>query len=482
MTRRSIATMAPMVSLLFALTGCAGEGTMTPDDDVADDDATEDDDSSNAGDDDTQGYEEAQVADVTAWIDEDIGTIVHVSWEQLAAAEVRVEYSFAEVVGWLTPSRAVGVETVEEILLGIPYDTEVSFRVVNDFGDGALYSDESTIHTEALPAGVVHPAVLVGDEAAWDPSMVFLLLSIAETNAGNPYRYWTLILDRQGRIVWGVRTPAQRITMQTQPTVDGTQLLIDHSSYWAIFDDGAASQVVRMQIDGTILQTYDTPGLHHPFTSTADGSIVWGAYHWPFETLEKLTPAGQQERIWDCQDLHAEVGAGGYCAANTIYWHGPTDTFLYSFYSTNSIAEIDHASGTLLRHFGHLDGSWGFDPPDSAFWWQHGTHYTDEGTLLVSSRVSEHGHETVAREYELDEAGEVLVQVWSFGIGEGVYGSEMGEVARLANGNTLHNYGEASRLREVTPDGTVVWDVAWPEEEMTLGRTSPLSDLYELAP
>ena len=96
--------------------------------------------------------------------------------------------------------------------------------------------------------------------------------------------------------------------------------------------------------------------------------------------------------------------------------------------------------------------------------------------------MSLHGHETVAREYELDEAGDVLVQVWSFGVGEGVYGSEMGEVARLPNGNTLHNYGEAMRLREATQDGTVVWDVAWPEQGMTLGRTTPLTDLYELAP
>ena len=87
------------LSLLLVLAGCPGEGTLETDDDVADDDDDVGDDDT-VGDDDSgnAGYEDAQVADVNAWVDEDIGTIVHVSWEQLAATEARVEYSFEEVV------------------------------------------------------------------------------------------------------------------------------------------------------------------------------------------------------------------------------------------------------------------------------------------------------------------------------------------------------------------------------------------------
>ena len=57
----------------------------------------------------------------------------------------------------------------------------------------------------------------------------------------------------------------------------------------------------------------------------------------------------------------------------------------------------------------------------------------------------------------------------------------MGEVHRLPGGNTLHNYGEESRLREVTPDGAIVWEVWWEGDEH-IGRSTPFADLYDLAP
>ena len=55
-----------------------------------------------------------------------------------------------------------------------------------------------------------------------------------------------------------------------------------------------------------------------------------------------------------------------------------------------------------------------------------------------------------------------------------------GEAHRLPGGNTLHNYGSAARLREITPDGEVVWDADWDAGYM--GRSEPVADLYALAP
>ena len=106
---------------------------------------------------------------------------------------------------------------------------------------------------------------------------------------------------------------------------------------------------------------------------------------------------------------------------------------------------------------------------------------TDEGTLLISAKVSQNGTETVAREYTFDDDTETLTEVWSFGEGEGVYGSEMGEAHRLGNGNTLHNYGSTPRIREATPDGAVVWDVTW-SSGTYIGRSEVIADLYALWP
>ena len=49
-------------------------------------------------------------------------------------------------------------------------------------------------------------------------------------------------------------------------------------------------------------------------------------------------------------------------------------------------------------------------------------------------------------------------------------GSYAGEAHRLGNGNTLHNFGSGKRLREITADGNVVWEMSWDGSRM-LGRT-----------
>jgi hypothetical protein len=63
-----------------------------------------------------------------------------------------------------------------------------------------------------------------------------------------------------------------------------------------------------------------------------------------------------------------------------------------------------------------------------------------------------------------------------------VYAKNGGGAHRLANGNTLLHYGGTPRIREVTADAEVVWDVQWELGEIRLGYIWPLEDLYGFAP
>ena len=415
------------------------------------------------------------VPEITAAIHPEIGSLVIVSWDQATAERGWVEYSFDEGVWLQSPAGDLEPGPQELLVLGTPYGTEVRLRLVHDFEAGPLASDEVTITTDPLPSAIPTPVVSTADPAALDPDMPYLLAGLED---------WVVILDRAGRVVWMMEIPAQRISLQPQPSFDGTDLLIDHGSFWATFDGGAASQVLRVKIDGSIVQTYATPGLHHPFTEMGDGSIVWAAMALNNEILTRLTPDGQTEEIASCMVLLTGFGNVGYCGSNTIRWHEATDSFLYSLYSHDTIVDIDRATGQALRFFGQDNDAWGFDPPESAFWWQHGGHYTDAGTLLTSSYRADGNDELVVREYELDEDQETLREIWNYGVGEGLHAEYMGEAHRLPGGNTLHNYGSSPRLREVQPDGTVVWDVVWEGVggEWELGRTTPIADLYAFAP
>ena len=259
------------------------------------------------------------------------------------------------------------------------------------------------------------------------------------------------VRGRVGRTVWARESDPSRTSMHTQLGADGTSILIDQNSFWVIFDQGAASSVDRVNIEGEVTQTWDTPGLHHPFTELPDGTFAWGAAEGLFdgESLKTIRPDGTEHSLLRCQDfLDAEAGGGNedtYCGSNTLSYDAQRDTFLYSFYSLETMIEIDAESGETVRYFGHTGAdAWGFDPPESAFWWQHGGHCTESGTLLVSSKGEDAAEETVLREYTLDADSSTLVEVFSFGEGE----------------------------------GGVVWDVAWDAE--TPGRSTPVPDLYAL--
>jgi hypothetical protein len=458
------------LSLLLAvcLTGCTPDDD---DDDVKVDDTSEPshDDSGDSGD---TALEGDAIQELSWQVHDEIGSLIVVSWEQLTAATVHLEFQVDD--DWLaSPSRELDTGPQQELLLGVPYDHDVSFRVVVDLAGDAWTSDEQLAHTGEHPQLGLAPSMLISDASGWEPTLDYVLLTVVNS------RGWTVIVDRQGRLVWASQTPPQRTSLYSRPSFDGTDILVDHNSFWQIFDGGAASQVQRMKIDGSVVDTYDTPGLHHPFLELGDGSLVWSAARGNTETVEKLTPAGDSETLWSCREFLDELDIQSYCGSNTLSWNQTDDTILISLYSQETIVEFDHATGETLRYFGHAPGAWQFDPPESAFYWQHGGHFTEAGTLITSSHVSDSSDECVVREYSLDASNEVLQEVWSFGVGLGVESESMGEVHRLPSGNTLHNYGAGARLREVTPDGTVVWDLEWQTE---IGRSTPLENLYALAP
>lgn len=421
-------------------------------------------------------YTEAQVSGVSTRLNEDHENLLYVAWEQGAAGEVWVEYSFDEGVWLSTPVEGVEVGAVEQILLGIPYGEEVSFRIGNDFGGGDLLTGEEAAAVGELPSGFLDATVSVLGDV--DSSWQYLMTGVVSSNWS---KHWTMIIDRQGRAVWA-REGDDGATMYPQVSYAGDELLIDSNSYWSGGWDGGASSVVsRLKIDGTSVETHALPGLHHPFTELPDGSLVWGAANADNqreETLERLWPDGTQTTVWSCQEMLFSVGENTYCGSNTLFWSEARQTVTFSFYSVETVFEIDVEEGSAVRWFGHLDGSWDFDPVESAFWWQHGAHFTADGTFMASTKIENRGQETLVREYSLDEASSTLTEVWAFGEGEGLYGATGGEAQKTPGGHVLHNYGDLTRVREVSPEGEVVWDVEW--SGSWIGRMSMIDDLYAL--
>ena len=443
-----------------------------------------DTDTGDAVDSDAPVYKTPQIGEVTARLHDELRTLIYVEWEQLEAATVSVEFSVDEGDWRATPAVDAGPGLQSHLLLGVPFDTEAQYRVVNDFGQGPLAGEVGAFRTDTAPGDMPQVTAVAGDATQWDPDSSYFFLSITEPGRGNAAigeDWWVVIVDRQGRVVWARETP-EATSFHPRLSYDGTELLVDHATFWSLFDFGAASRIVRMTIDGAEVATYDTPGLHHPFTELPDGSIVWAAQDGSNETLQKLPGGGgPQEQLWDCRAYVAPIDPRATCGSNALSWSAATDTFLFSLYTESTIFEIDHATGETLRYFGQLAGSWAFDPVGSYFNWQHGGHYTEAGTLLVSSAENVLPGGMVLREFRVDEATETLTEIWSLGVGEGIDSLYFGEPHRLGNGSTIQNTGDLPMMREALPDGTIVWEIAWHEDHW-LGRSTPIADLYALAP
>jgi hypothetical protein len=395
-----------------------------------------------------------------------------VRWEQAVAGESWVEFEIDGGATLRTPARARGAGAASQVLLGIEADKVVTWRVVLT---GEAPVEGPAVSTLRLPGGLPAPTLLALDAARVDPRSYLITSYLAWTAA------YSIVLDRDGRIVWVRETPTPLWTLWVLPSRDGTHLLVDAADW-----SGVTSNVTRVALDGSELQTYATPFLHHPFVELPDETIAWGAARGTYETLEHVDNAGATRQLWSCEDWQVdEAGVDPIrCVSNSLHHDDATGTYYFSFYSLDSVAHIDPAGPSTPRWFGQIEGAYAFDPPESVFDWQHGVHLTDSGTLLVSTRSApDVREETHGREYVIDDAARTLRLTWSYGEGEGIYASEIGDVRRLPGGNMLINYGSTPRIREVTADGELLWDVVFEgadEGTVWLGRQHLVDDLYAL--
>jgi hypothetical protein len=425
---------------------------------------------------------QAQVSGVDWSLHEEIGAVVIARWEQeepaLAWAEFRLEGE-----DWRSsPATSLQAGEARALLLGVPYDADVTFRIVNEV-DGALStSEEVAARTGPLPDGALAPALQIADEQAWDSESRWLLLGLsAGGNGWDTEGFWKLILDRQGRVVWAHPTPDDYRSFYVQPAYDGRAILWEENTFWTDFDEGAGSIGHRMTIDGEILESFELPGMHHAYLELADGTLVWGGIDGDREVLRERGPGGEVREIWDCTAFWEEQGEEKDCDGNALFWNEGDDTLYFSSDNGNAVVEVDRASGALVHVWGQLRDAWAFAEGSDAFYNQHSPTRTPEGNLLLSTWTSRTDHEMVAREYEIDEEAQVLREVWSCGAGSGTEAGAAGEAHRLGNGNTLLNYGTGGHLREYTPDCQVVWHLEWTNQNL-LGRGVFVEDLYRLAP
>ncbi len=468
--------------LLLALLACSPTKDAATPTDGGGDGGASDGGASDGGTSDGGGETTPGFHDLSWRVNDEIGAVLHLSWRQGGTGTVRLRFQPEGGEVMESPARTRGPGEQEELILGVPYDTPLTAWLVGDFDGRVLESEPLDASTDPLPEGLPLPELRVAEPDAWVETDRYLMVGVSISDRGfQSSGYYKVIYDRQGKPVWAHLTPDSLRTMFMQPSPDGSEIVWDQTTFWTTFDEGKASVVNRMKIDGTVLEVIPTPGLHHSFRMLPDGTLAWSGFDGTDEVLRERAPDGSVRYVWNCSDYWAAQGSRMQCDGNAITWNEADDTWYFSSDNENTVVEIQRETGEVLRSFGQLPGSYAFSEGSGNFWKQHHPSRTPEGNLLITTHESSSSQEMRAREYRIDDANRILEEVWSCGDGSGTSAPFMGEGHRLANGNTLLNYGGGGAIREYTRDGRVVWHLEW-RDRNTTSHSVFVEDLYAFAP
>jgi hypothetical protein len=396
--------------------------------------------------------------DCSASVDPDVRTRARVQWRSELPGASWVVFDQGE-----TPIVEDGSTLHEAVLLGLPALTEVAWRAVT--ADETVC--EGTLTTGNLPASIPDLTVTTFDPERASPEP--WLVGVALQSPSMVY-----VLDRAGHIVWYQEGAADRALVDVELLPGGVVAWNSFDAHYAE-DEG---EIFEVPFSGGEAVRWDTELGHHAFAATPNGFAYlmldirpWvdpdtaEAYDVAGDAIVELDRDGAQRLVWSTWDAFLVAphdgwedgiyeGVADWTHGNSLFWSEARSSFLYSSPVLRTLVEVSFDGA--IQTYGP-DGTYQVEDPDDAFAVQHDANWTDAGTLLTSMTNAEGA--TGAIEYGVDDAEHVFRHTWSYGFDLGVSAYSLGGARRLRNGNTLVNFGSAGLLQEVTPEGTVVWEV-----------------------
>jgi len=432
------------------------------------------------------------VSDVKVAVDANTKTILVVTWTQLKAADkTLLEFSFSGSGLMKSRAQAGATGSHRDVVLGVPEKTDVTLHIVSQQGSVDYKTKDYQGTTGAIPSGMPRPTFVSYDSTLASPEP-WLLGSVEDSTGGCPGEFscyydgvfWLFIMDRQARVVWYWADPSSN-TSSAYPRVarDGEYLVFDKGGAGGDFK--GAKGVIRMTLDRQYYQLISLPDVDDAIDVTTDGSILYDTNG----ELHEYTKQGTNRTIWSCS---AHLSSGLNCYSNTVNWVPADDTVMLSFPYISTVVQIDRKTGNMVGQYGNAQGSYAFSPSPWKFQFQHSATITPQGTLLVSSHLPDYPDGSTAapqhhafEEFTIDRTNKKLTQKWIYSDGAEWAGFK-GYNLRLANGNTLANYGSGGVICEITPDKKRVFQVKFDVPtgddyyNKLVGNTVLLADLYAL--
>jgi hypothetical protein len=434
-------------------------------------------------------------------------TVVTLSFDTDRQSVSYVEFSAAGGETMTTPMDAPSTHH-EVALLGLPPSTDVAYKIVID-EEGEETTCEGTVTTGRLPPTFPPLEITIDQPDRYvEPYLLIALIGDPKVLA---------VIDREGNVLWYLyaneKAPWVAENIPGSNPSQTNDLSIVDSAFWPsekqlLFNlqlasrDGDVGSIFWTNWQKEDLRAAVAPLSHHTFALHQDTGTVnyikLDIRDW-FDPEEKekvsvvgdafvdLDTEGNEQVLlstWDQFDveknLHWDVQfypeGHDWTHANANNFYPDRNAYLFSFANTNTFMEWSYDTGPG-EVFTWSD--WHVGEETTPFTYQHDPRWTPDGEISLTTTADAVTRGAV---YSLDYQSKTYTEVWSHGDpGKGypsLFAFALGENHLLPNGNRLINFGSAAVLREVTPEGEVVWEMTASPKDVWIGSVEPFNDFY----
>jgi hypothetical protein len=358
------------------------------------------------------------------------GTIGIVTWtvNVPSLVEARIDFGLDTSYGMSAPVD-LALADHRTLLLGMKPAKLYHFRVVARDATMTYTSGDYTVMTGPAPTTVSISRFQVMNATARKRG--FIVTSYWQgTGSAVPF-----IIDGDGEIVWWGRSGPTGGIARAVMSADGKNM-------WMTTANNNGANIQRLSMDTLSAQTYTGSVGSHDITPVSGETMAFLEYgETDCDSIYEIDPSGTKREVWESQGV---VMASG-CHGNALRYSQKEDVYTFSDVRQD-VFVVSRAGAVMWRLSQRVMGgaaTWGMV--------QHGHHLLDNSIVILANSGAGMNMSAMI-EYSL--TGQEIAR---FVPGE--YTANLGDVQRLPGGNTLVTISNASVMKEIDPQGTVVLQI-----------------------
>ena len=389
-----------------------------------------------------------------------IATVGIVTWSTDFANVQSAHIDFGQSSSYgMTAPVDIKAKDYRTLLLGMKQSKTYHYRIVASDGTNECASPDYTIATGTLTGSL--PKITAKTNNASALYGGFLLVGhwvMSNGSKSSP----ALILDADNEIVWAYTVAHD--TAGVRMDYAGTHMWLSMSNV-----PSATAKVNRVTMDGLTDEDLSSKftGLSHQLTILPDETVAFYAYGSSCDDIKEYSPTGTVKTV-----VNSGTAQGGVspCHVNNIQYSKEDDTLVFSDLDNQSVVKVKRNDGSAVWI---LNSSKATIKGDTWKGSQHGIHLLGLDHLVLFNNNSSvsmgggaspggSGDGSIVLDLLLDLSGKKVSKTGSYKANPSIQNDVMGDVQRLANGNTIVGYSSKNVVQEVDANGTVLQELSFP--------------------